>query len=147
VLQKAQFLPYASKVRFLYLVDLPLLDTLAILNQLPANTVVIQSSFNWDSRGQILTDDGALRMIYATANAPVYALIGRNLGQGFVGGPMPAFRERYLLAASVIYRILQGEKAASIPVQTAVPQHAMAYDWRGSSEDGVSGRIAWPPAV
>ena len=102
-LQKEQFLPYAAKVRFRYLVDLPLLDTLAIVNQLPANTVLIQSSYNGDARGQILTDDGALRMIYATANAPVYALVGRNLGQGFVGGPMPALRERYLLTANVIY--------------------------------------------
>jgi len=77
-------------------------------------------------------------MIYAAANAPVYAMVGRNLGQGFVKGPIPAFRERYLLAASLIYRILRGEKTANIPVQTAVAQHAMGYDWRQLRRWGIS---------
>jgi signal transduction histidine kinase len=43
---------------------------------------------------------------------------------------MPAFRERYLLAAELAYRVLNGEKPQNIPVQSAVPAHAMAFDWR-----------------
>jgi signal transduction histidine kinase len=128
--QKRLFQPYQARVKFRYLTDLPLLDILAQVSKLPPRTIVIQSGFNWDSRGETLTDDGALKLIYKTANAPVYALVGRNLGQGFVGGPIPAYRERYLLGADVVYRVLKGERPANIPIQSAVPEHAMAFDWR-----------------
>jgi signal transduction histidine kinase len=92
--------------------------------------VVIQGPFTSDSRGQILTDEGAPKLIYRAANAPVYALVGRNLGEGLVGGPTAAYRERYLLAADLIYRVLRGEKASAIPVETASPEHIRAFDWR-----------------
>lgn len=136
--QKRLFQPYQSKVKFSYFTDLPLLEILDKVSKLPPHTVVIQSGFNWDSRGEALTDDGALKLIYQAANAPVYALVGRNLGDGFVGGPVPAYRERYLLGADLIYRVLKGEQPAKIPIQFAVPEHAMAFDWRQLKRWGIS---------
>ncbi|HZS57380.1 MAG TPA: ATP-binding protein [Bryobacteraceae bacterium] len=145
--QRRQFQPYQARVKFRYLTDLPLVDILAQVSKLPPKTVVIQSGFNWDSEGQILTDDGALKLIYKTANVPVYALVGRNLGEGFVGGPIPAFRERYLLGADVVYRVLKGEKPGNIPIQSAVSAHAMAFDWRQLRRWGIKESLLPPGSV
>ncbi len=128
--EKTLFKPFESRVKFRYVADVPLIGILAIVSQLPSDAIVIQSAFAWDVRGQTFTDDGALKLLYRAANVPVYALVGRNLGQGFVGGPMAALQERYLLAADLAYRVLQGKKAATIPVETAHPEHAMAFDAR-----------------
>ncbi|MBV8866757.1 MAG: hypothetical protein JO210_15290, partial [Acidobacteriaceae bacterium] len=49
--QKRSFQPFVSKVKFRYLTDLPLPDMLRIVSALAPETVVIQSSFNWDSHG------------------------------------------------------------------------------------------------
>lgn len=137
-MQKKLFEPYKSRVRFRYVTNLPLLDILAIVSQLPPHTIVLQSAFAWDSRGQALTDNGALKLIYKASNVPVYALVGRNLGNGLVGGPMPALQERYLLAAHLLSRILRGESPRAIPVQTAHPVHAMAFDSRQLSRWHIS---------
>ena len=108
---------------------------------------MLQSAFEWDSHGQALTDNGALKLIYKAANVPVYALIGRNLGDGLVGGPMPALQERYLLAAHLLSRTLRGETPRAIPVQTAHAVHAMAFEsrqlsrWRISEDQLPSGSL------
>lgn len=146
-MQKRLFEPYKSRVRFRYITNLPLLDILAIVGQLPPHTIVLQSAFAWDSHGQALTDNGTLKLIYKAANVPVYALIGRNLGDGLVGGPMPALQERYLLAAHLLSRILRGESPRAIAVQTAHAVHAMAFDsrqlsrWRISEDHLPSGSL------
>jgi signal transduction histidine kinase len=80
-------------------------------------------------------------MLYETANAPVYSLVGRNLGRGLVGGPVPAFQERYLAGANLIARVLNGEKPAAIPIQTAVPEHPMAFDWRQLQRWSISEKL------
>jgi hypothetical protein len=128
--QRELFRPFESRVKFRYVTDLPLMDILTIVSGLPSDTVVIESTFARDSRGQTLTDDGALKLIEKASSVPVYALVGLNLGRGFVGGPMVALEERYLLAADLLYRILRGEKPAAIPLRTARPEHAMAFDGR-----------------
>lgn len=129
-IQKSLFQPFENRVRFRYLVDLSLEEMIQTVSHLPLKSVVIQGAFTWDGVGQMLTDDGALRAIYKAANAPVYALVGNNLGQGFVGGPMAALHERYLLGADVAFRILRGAQPKDIPIQKATPKYAMAFDWR-----------------
>ncbi|HKD08977.1 MAG TPA: ATP-binding protein [Bryobacteraceae bacterium] len=132
------FQPFENKVRFRYLTDLPLLDMLAITRRLPPKSVIIQISFRADSQGHALPDSG---LLYETANAPVYSLVGRNLGKGLVGGPVPAFQERYLAGAKMIARVLKGEKPTAIPIQTAVPEHPMAFDWRQLQRWGINEKL------
>ncbi len=128
--QKELFRPYESRVRLRYINELPLLDILGIVSQLPSHSVLVQSAFASDSRGQTLTDEGASELIFKSASVPAYALVGRNLGQGFVGGPMAAFQERYLLASDLLYRIFKGENPSTLPIMTARPEHAFAFDAR-----------------
>jgi len=135
------FQHFENKVKFRYLTDLPLLDMLAITRRLPSKSVIIQLSFRADSQGHTLADSGAATLLYETANAPVYSLVGRNLGRGLVGGPVPAFQERYLAGAKIIARVLKGEKPAAIPIQTAVPEHPMAFDWRQLQRWGINEKL------
>jgi signal transduction histidine kinase len=136
--QKELLRPFENRVKFRYVTDLPLVNMLTIVSKLPKEAVVLESAFAQDSRGQTLTDNGGLKLIEKASSVPVYALVGDNLGQGFVGGPMVALRERYLLAADLLYRVVRGEKAQNIPVQTARPEHVMAFDGRQLSRWHIS---------
>jgi signal transduction histidine kinase len=135
--KKKLFRPFEGKVKFRYVTDLPLLDMLAITSKLPPKSVILQISFSTDSLGQMLPDDGAPKLLYQSANVPVYSLVGRNLGNGLIGGPVPAFQERYLAGADIVSRVLKGERPAAIPIQSAVPEHAMAFDWRQLKRWGI----------
>ena len=127
---KKRLRPFEGHVKFRYLSELPMLDTLAVVSRLPSDTIVLQCPYTVDSRGQALSEEGVPRLIYRAASVPVFALVGKNLGDGFVGGPMAAYRERYLETADIAYQLLRGLQPREIAVRTAVPEHPMAFDWR-----------------
>lgn len=128
--KRKAFAPLATRVQFRYLENLPLLDIIETVRHLPPHSLVLTSGFTFDSTGRSLADDGALQLIYNASRAPVYSLIGDNLGQGFVGGPVAAYRERFAQAAEIVVRLISGEKASSIPVQDVVPERSFAFHWR-----------------
>ncbi len=131
---------YRSRVRFRILDELSLEKTLEQVSNLKRESIVLLISFAFDSQGQSLPNDGARKLIEQASSVPVFGLVGRDLGYGLVGGPVPALEERYLLAADVASRILRGEPAEKIPVQMAVPKYAMAFDWRQLRHWGIDER-------
>jgi signal transduction histidine kinase len=115
-------------------------ETVSIVSRLQSGSIVILSMFTFDSLGQHLPSDGIRQLIEQTSAVPVYGLVGRDLGHGLVGGPVPAFEERFLLASDMAARILHGENPANIPVRTALPKHSMAFDWRQLDRWGIDKR-------
>jgi hypothetical protein len=92
---------------------------------------------NVDAAGVVHEEDKALRRLYAVANAPIFSLNDTFFGREIVGGPMHSVSEGSRLTASVVIRILGGEKAGDIKVPAtgfATPK----FDWREMQRWGIS---------
>ena len=63
------------------------------------------------------------------SSAPVYGFFETYFGTGIIGGSIASFREEGVQAGRLALRILNGEKAESIPVQPAPPARCN-IDWR-----------------
>lgn len=122
--------PYRNKVQIRLVTDLTIAEMVRTVSVLPSDTAVLQVGFISDARGETLPNNGGPKLMDKSASVPVYGLVGRNLGDGLVGGPVPAYRERYLAAAKMASRILKGANPETIQIQTAVPEYPMAFDWR-----------------
>jgi len=114
---KQDFLPYRHTVEIDYLTGLAMNDILRQVASLPPHSVVLNTFFFEDSRGQFFLEQEALDLVASAARAPVYAIYSTDIGHGAIGGrmtnPENAGRE---IARSAI-RVLNGENSARIPIE------------------------------
>jgi signal transduction histidine kinase len=109
---------FQPKTEFSYLVDIEIGKLLEQLRNLPENSIVLYVSFFQDSVGnKFLNATKALPMIASAANAPVFGMSDTYLGHGIVGGDVMNFREQGRVTAQIVSEILDGEKAADIPIK------------------------------
>ncbi|HYM75345.1 MAG TPA: ATP-binding protein [Candidatus Dormibacteraeota bacterium] len=111
------FLPYRQKVEVDFLTGLTMNDILKRVAALPPHSVVLNTFFFEDARGQFFLEQEALDMVAGAARVPVYAIYSTDIGHGVVGGRMTDPEKAGNQIAKAAIRVLNGENAAQIPIE------------------------------
>ncbi len=113
-------------------------DLLQLLLKEPPSTLVFLALFGNDTSGRFL-DLWEFPELLSKLDmkAPVWVLYEEALGHGVVGGHLQGGERQGTLAAGQALRIIQGEKAASIPV-VAVPTVQWVFDDRQLKRFGIN---------
>jgi len=128
---------FANRITFIWYNELSFEEILKHAAALPPQSAIFWHLMNVDAAGVVHEEDKALRRLYAVANAPIFSLNDTFFGREIVGGPMHSVSEGSRLTASVVIRILGGEKAGDIKVPAtgfATPK----FDWREMQRWGIS---------
>jgi PAS domain S-box-containing protein len=112
-----------------YLIDEPLPEILDRVSKLPADTIVLYLSMIRDAQNRIRVLPEVAKELAQASSAPVYGFFETYFGMGIIGGSIASFREEGVQAGRLALRILNGEKAESLPVQPAPPARCN-IDWR-----------------
>ena len=120
--------PYESKLNVSYLNNLALPEILENLRKLDADTIVIFLTMVRDATGRNYQTPIVAKQVAEASRAPVYGVLETTFGQGIVGGVMASFAVHGTLAGELAARLLAGEKADSIPLQTS--SVGPIIDWR-----------------
>ena len=116
---KAFFNSNPGGMEVAYLENMEMAALLEKLKKLPENSIVFFTSFFQDSVGnRFLNATQALPMIASAANAPVFGMSDTYLGHGIVGGNLMDFQEQGKVTSRIVSRLLDGEKAENIPIET-----------------------------
>lgn len=108
-----------TKVDINYLTDMEMGNLLDRLRHQPEHSIVIYLSFFRDAAGKkFLNATSALPMVAAASNAPVFGMSDTYLGRGIVGGSVMRYQEQAAFTARIISRLLDGEKAKDIAIET-----------------------------
>jgi PAS domain S-box-containing protein len=120
--------PYENKLEVLYWNNYAAPEMLENVKRLEPDTIVLFLSMVRDAAGQHFLLRNIVKQVAEVSRAPVYAVIDTAFGQGIVGGVMPSFPAHGRLAGELAARLLTGETASSIPLQTS--SSAAMIDWR-----------------
>jgi signal transduction histidine kinase len=121
--------PFANRVTFYWLNELPLEQMLRRVATLPPHTVIYYNHIHVDAHGVPYENDRALERLREVASVPIFSFVDNNFGHGIVGGPLLSTQRLARESATVAVRILGGETAGNIktpPLGLEVPM----YDWR-----------------
>ena len=127
---KGEFKPYAGRVAFTYLTDLPFALLLDHVGQLPSHSAILFSTFFRDASGQTYITANVCPSIVASSNAPVYSIFDTVMGSGIIGGSLFQVEASARQAAKLALRILQGERVANLPIEPGPPT---MWLWIGGS--------------
>ena len=84
--------------------------------ELPPHSVVLNTFFFEDARGEFFLEEEALDLVAGAAREPVYAIYSNDIGHGVVGGWMTDPENAGRQIAKDAARVLGGEKASTIPI-------------------------------
>ncbi len=126
---KQDFQPYRQKVEVDFLNGLTMQEVLSRVAELPPHSVVLNTFFFEDARGQFFLEEEALDLVARAARVPVYAIYSNDIGHGVVGGRMTDPENAGRQIAKAAARVLGGENAANIPIEF---DNSARYtvDWR-----------------
>jgi len=106
---------HPGPVNYSYLTDVSITDLLQRVSSLPPRTVILFVSFAKDVEGRSFLPNSVLAEISRAANAPIYINSEDVLDSGAVGGDLISFSALGRETAQVAIRLLQGERAETIP--------------------------------
>ena len=124
-----QFRSYESGVDLQYWTGPELRELAERLSNVQPNSVVLFLNFLEDRDGERFTPNRALRTVARGANRPIYGTFLSFVGSGAVGGHVADLREIGGVLGRTGVRILNGERAETIPVATGEFQRYV-FDWR-----------------
>lgn len=107
---------FSDRVTFIPLSGLSMERVQQKVSQLPRNSLVLFLIFFEDSTGQKFSFSDSISRIAANSTAPIYGVWDFSLGYGIVGGMLTSGFFQGETAARLAERILNGEKASTIPV-------------------------------
>ena len=139
---RADFQQYQSRLEFSYLTDSTIDELKPQLAALPPHTIVFFVSFTLDRNRVSYTAPEAAGLVASSSNAPVYAPVETQLGQGIIGGHLFSYEALGNRAAEMAVRILNGEKPSALGVQTV--ESVPMFDWRELRRWGLSEGILPP---
>ncbi len=113
---KQDFLPYRQRVEVEYLTGLTMKEVLSRVAELPPHSVILNTFFFEDARGEFFLEEEALGLVAGAARVPVYAIYSNDIGHGVVGGWMTDPENAGRQIARTAARVLGGEKASTIPI-------------------------------
>lgn len=114
---KQDFLPYRQTVEIDFLTDVAMNDILRQVAALPPHSVVLNTFFFEDTRGQFFLEQEALDLMASAARVPVYAIYSTDIGHGAIGGRMTNPENAGRKIARSAIRVLNGENSARIPIE------------------------------
>jgi len=123
------FAPFADRVKFTWVNDLPFDQVLDRVSKLPPHSFILLGLLIRDASGVTHNEDDALVRLRAVANAPINGLFQNQLGLGIVGGHLYQGELEGIESARIAIRILRGEPISNFPpkiIGTVGPR----YDWR-----------------
>lgn len=126
---RREFQPFTNRVRFTWLNDLSSDQILKRCATLPPRSVIFHAFFIVDAAGIHYEHNEVLRRLHEVANAPLFGYFASELGLGPIGGRLFQDSELGAQGARTAIRILRGEQAGRIPVQTMEAPRP-TYDWR-----------------
>jgi signal transduction histidine kinase len=104
-------------------------DILRRVRHLPANSIVIVTSFNVDSKRVPYYNPESIRLISKSANVPVFGITSMGFGDGAVGGYLLNFDKVGLISGEAAVKILKGANPASIKYSEK-DYYEYMFDWR-----------------
>jgi two-component system cell cycle sensor histidine kinase/response regulator CckA len=143
---KQDFLPYRQRVEVDFLTGLTMQEVLSRVAELPPHSVVLNTFFFEDARGQFFLEEEALDLVAGAARVPVYAIYSNDVGHGVIGGRMTDPENAGRQIAKAAARVLGGENAARIPMEF---DNSARYtvDWRQLQRWHISESRLPPAAV
>ena len=126
---REEFAPFANRVNFIWLNELPFDQMLDRVRTLPPDSFIFLILLLRDAAGVTHNADEALQRIHGVANAPVNGIFQHQLGLGIVGGRLYQAELEGIESARIAVRILHGEAASSFPPMVVGPL-SPRYDWR-----------------
>jgi signal transduction histidine kinase len=122
---KRRVQPLLSRLNDFYSITwldhLPVPRILETVAELPPDSLVLYTSILVDAEGQTRTNPQVAGQVAAASAAPVYGYLETYLGGGLVGGAIPDLAAHGRDAARLALRVLNGERASTIPVIAALP--------------------------
>jgi len=119
---------YRATLDIQFLTALSMNETLEQVKKLPADSIVLFTSFWQDGVGHRYSNAGvALPMVAETSSAPVFGIADSYIGRGVVGGYSVQFADQGKIAAEFVGKILEGKKPSEIPPVTAPSKYM--FDW------------------
>jgi signal transduction histidine kinase len=125
--KEAERLKATKKVVFITNISMD--EALRKFRHLPANSLIVLSSFTTDSRHVPYFNYESTRLISKVANAPVIAYSDIGFGAGALGGYFLSFERAGTLAGITSIKILKGTEPKTIQF-TEADFYDHAYDWR-----------------
>ena len=104
-----------------WLDQLPVTKILETVSTLPPDSIVLYISVMRDADGNSRTNPQLAAQVAAASVAPVYGFFDTYTGVGIVGGVVADFAGQGKAAARLALRVLSGERAETIPVETPMP--------------------------
>jgi signal transduction histidine kinase len=128
---------YDKRVRITYLTDLPIIELLNRVRELPQESIIL---YVWhrsalETEKALQTFD-VLEKIRQVASVPIYGMGSRNVGYGIVGGYVQDSERNGLETAELVRRILNNVRAQDIPVDSA--SSVLMFDWHELKRFGIS---------
>ena len=142
---REQFRRFEPKLTFTFLSGLPTGELRRRLAVLPPASIVYYVVVYQDGDGQTFHPLEYLDGITAVANRPTYTWIDSSIGHGVLGGRMVRLAPHAAAIADLALRVLEGQRAESIPVSTADVDRDVV-DWRQLRRWGIS-EARLPPAT
>lgn len=143
---QGDFVSDEHHLEFLYFNDMTMDMLLAKVRTLPAHTVILYTYFFEDGGGQFFLPEEALDMIARVSPVPIYGIEDTYIGHKVVGGYMTNAASLGSLAAGSCARVLNGEKASSVPIVADTSSREMV-DWRELQRWNISATKVPPGAV
>jgi len=119
----------AGRISTRYLIGLSVAETLAAVEALPPDTIVIYLAIFRDRDGKPKVPRNVLEQISLVSSAPIFGVFDSYLGHGIVAGSIASFGSQGRVVGQIVTRLLDREGPAAIGIQPPVTPHCMA-DWQ-----------------
>lgn len=118
---------FSEKIKIVFSPDVPFAELKQQLETLPADSIVLLTTYVTDRGGRVFPREESARLIADASPVPVYVTHEMQLGYGVVGGILLEGYEQGAQAAKIALRILAGEDPSHIPVANS-GAHALFDD-------------------
>ena len=115
---KREFRRFDGRLQFIWTNELSFDEIVERSRTMPAQSAIFFAIMSLDGKGEPRVEADAVTSLHAAANVPMFALHGRLMGRGLVGGPMLSVDELSRTTTQVALRVLAGESPGSITTPT-----------------------------
>jgi len=113
--------PFLDRIRFEFVMDLPMPELLARLAALGPGDIVFHFGIQRDAQGAVFAIPRSNRMTADVCPVPAYTFWDHQVTPGLFGGYVVSGAEQGRAAARLAVRVLGGEPAGQIPVMLESP--------------------------
>ena len=118
-------IPSFPFINFTFYEDMNMSEIQDRVAKLPNDTIILLLSFNKDKSNNIFSYEESIRIIAAKASVPIYSVWDFYMENGIVGGMLSSGYFQGETAASILLRILNGERPQDISVVKQSPNKYM----------------------